>query len=480
MELEDAATAQRVVKNSIWLFLSETVSKLLALLLQIVAARYLGNKGFGIFSFAFSAAGILMIFADSGINIFLTRQIAREPDRLHDYLRNAMVLKGGLTLAVMAVLAAIPAVSSFDEETRLTLWAIGMGLLVNGYADLYISAFRAFEEMRSVSLLSMVQRGLFFLFGAAVLLAGYKTVPLAVSFLAVSAVALVLVRWRFGVVFARGRGAVDPERILEIFHKALPIGAVVLFSYIYFRIDTVMLYYLRGEAETGLYSAAFKLTEALLLMFDSVRSALFPLLSKTFGDRDGRFRGIWRESLRYLLILGIPLALGTAVLSGRLAALFYGFDFIKSGEALSVLGLTLPLLALNNLASFILVSANRTGAILKAAATGTAFNIALNFLFIPAWGSLGAAVSTCLTEILVFGLYYKTVVEVCGRAGIPSLLWRPAAAGGGMAAALWALSSLPLLPLAAAGAATYAGLLIALRTFAERDYKVMRGIFNRG
>ncbi len=150
MNKENIQTAQQVVKNSLWLFAAETLSKLLALATQVIAARYLGDKGFGVFSFAFSVTGILLIFADSGINTFLIREIASRRERLDCYLRNALILKAGLTCAVALVLAVIPLISSFDPETGQVVWAIGLGLLVTGYACVFLTVLRAFEKMKWV------------------------------------------------------------------------------------------------------------------------------------------------------------------------------------------------------------------------------------------------------------------------------------------------------------------------------------------
>ena len=55
---EKTSTAEKLVKNSAWLFLSEVLSKVTTLGIQIIAARYLGENGFGVFGFAFIATGI--------------------------------------------------------------------------------------------------------------------------------------------------------------------------------------------------------------------------------------------------------------------------------------------------------------------------------------------------------------------------------------------------------------------------------------
>jgi len=473
-------TKIRVVKNSVWLLTAEMVSKILALAIQIAAARYLGEKGFGIFAFAFAATGILMIFADTGINQLLTREIARRPGRIGDDMGNAFTLKGVLSLAALAVLFGFPLATAMDPATRLVVWSIGVALLVNGYADIYIAVFRAREQMSLVAVLMMVQRGLFFILGLAVLLMGYRVTVFALAFLAAAFINLALARQQMRMHYGLQPWEWEWQRVKEIFWSALPIGGVILFSYIYFRIDSVMLYYLRGESETGWYSAAFKLVEGVVLLIAAIRGALFPLLSRTYAENSARFQRIWREAARYLLLIGLPVAAGIALLAPRLTALFYGESYGPSGHALRLLALAIPFLCLSDIASCLLVSADRTQKIFRVVGAGAAFNIICNFLLIPRWGLAGAAAATCLTEIFVFGVYYKTISETFAPIGILSLVWRPAASAAGMALVLWACSSLPPAGLVLLGAAVYLGLLAALQTFNQHDMTILRGLLGRG
>lgn len=473
------STAHRVLRNSAWLFSAEVLSKVLALGIQIIAARYIGAQGFGIFSFAFSVTGILMIFGDCGVNIFLTREIARNHERMVEYMDNAFLLKGILTSAAVLVLAFIPYVSKLDNEARWVLWAIGLALVLNAYAGIYVAAFRAFEQMPLVSILNIAQRALFFAAGLIVLLLGYRTIALAVVFLAVAVGAFLASWWLYVSRMEKEGGRYQWNTIKKIFHDSLPIGGIILFSYIYFRIDAIMLYYMRGEAETGWYSAAFKLIEALVLLIASAQDALFPLLSKTFGEKNDRFRNIWKEVARYMLLLGLPMALGTALLAPRLAFLLYGASFETTGMVLQVMALAIPFLFLNNLANQVLVSADRAGDILKIVAIGSIINIALNLTLITGWGTLGAAWANVLTGIAVFALYYKNIGAVCGDIGFLSVIWRPLVSAMGMAFILRWFFSLPLVPLAVIGMIAYFGFLFVLRTFTDRDRFILSGLLHR-
>jgi O-antigen/teichoic acid export membrane protein len=96
-------------------------------------------------------------------------------------------------------------------------------------------------------------------------------------------------------------------------------------------------------------------------------------------------------------------------------------------------------------------------------AGGTALNIALNFLLIPAWGITGAAASTVAAEGLILVLAWLAVraMGVCFRS---SAILRPVLAAAVMGATLLALRTAENLALSVTvGAAVYAAALALLR-----------------
>ena len=145
---------------------------------------------------------------------------------------------------------------------------------------------------------------------------------------------------------------------------------------------------------------------------------------------------------------------------------------------LQILALGFPLLCLNDLASYLLLSQNKTRSVLRIAGSAVVFNVLLNLWLIPKWGMIGAAWTATLTQVLVFSAYYLKVGEICGKTGILKLLWRPAIASGAMALLLIGWDSLALIPAVLLGGVVYFTVLLTLRTFNEFDRLVFARISN--
>ena len=475
---EKTNTAERLVKNSAWLFLAEILSKLTALGIQIIAARYLGGEGFGVFGFAFIATGVVLDFIDNGLKVFLIRSISRSPDLMDDYLRSIFALKWFLSFASILIFIIAIVLFPLDYETLRVVAIIGVALVINGYTEMYLGVFRAFEQMPLVSKLMIFQRILFFGFGLLVLLTGYHVVELSVAFLVSSVVSFFLARMQLKRPRHGLKKGFDWILIRKIFNDSLPICGVVFFSYIYFCIDSILLFLMVGKSGTGWYFAAFKIIESLALLLASVRGALFPTLSRTsFHDGD-YFKRLWKEAAKYLIIIGLPISAGTAVLAPQLVDILYGPLYEITGLVLQIMVIPFFLLVLNEFIAYFLLSADKTGKVLNIVITGAIFNIVFNLLVIPKWGLIGAAVVAGLTEFLLFILFFQTINKYYGRTSFLPLIWKPALSAAGMAYFLTTVSW-PLFPAIFAGVGVYFVLLLLLRAFNEHDFQVLKIIFNR-
>jgi O-antigen/teichoic acid export membrane protein len=476
---EKTGKAEKLVKNSIWLFTAEGLSKIIALMTQVFAARFLGGEGYGIFSFAFAATGAFIVFIDTGLSTFLTREVSRHPEKTAAYLKNVFALKWKLSSLTCLILALAMSFASLEQESLFAAIAIGLALMIQGYAEMYLSVFRAFENMRLVSILMVAHRVLFFVLGLGVLLSGGDVVFFSSAFLTASVVILIIARRQMARQQGIDKTTHDRQLAGKIFKDSLPICALILFTYIYFRIDAVLVFFLLGKLETGWYSAAFKLVETLALLIASIRFGVFPVLSKTFKEGSDHYQKIWQETTRYLLLISIPVAVGMILLSQKILALLYGGAFETAGPVLQIMALGFPLLCLNDLASYLLLSQNKTRSVLRIAGFAAVFNVVLNIFLIQKWGMAGAAWATALTQGLVFLAYYKKVREICGQTGILTLLVRPVLASAMMAWLLIGWGTLPLIPAVLLGMAVYIIALIALRTFNDSDRRVFRRVFKR-
>ena len=229
---------------------------------------------------------------------------------------------------------------------------------------------------------------------------GLGLIGLAASFLIARilslSVAYLLVASQVGLI--RPAFDVTSWRALQL--KALPFGAFVVAFHLYSYVDTVMLWALRGDAETGSYSAAYRLYEGLSSAPQVLHTVLIPRLASHFvRDREAHAR-LARTALWVSVVLAVPVCAGSILLAEPLIGVFFGAGYAGAGPPLQTLGggfvFVFPLLVLRAVA----LSVDSGSRLLKTAAIACLANITMNLFLIPRYGAHGAAAATVAGEAL--------------------------------------------------------------------------------
>jgi O-antigen/teichoic acid export membrane protein len=281
-------------------------------------------------------------------------------------------------------------VSRSDIESSLTLWQRG-GMLVIGLAAL---AWR--PDVTALALAMLV--------------------PAAIT-LAVS----MTIAARFAPVPAGAAGDEAAGATAAVFRRdVLPIGAGILLSALYFRIDLFLVQRWSGGEAVAMYNAVFRLIEALRLFPAAVLAVTLPALCRATDAR-----ALWRVAAPLTAAAGVAAALLWAA-GGWLVPLVYGAPYAPAVSAFRILLLSLPLLALNLALTHQLVGWNGQRAYAAICAIALVVNLALNARLIPAWSIDGAAWATLGTELFLTAGCVFALASVRGRVG--AAVGAPAAA----------------------------------------------------
>ena len=402
------ALIKRARRNIFYKILSES-TRVLPALLFIYIARKMGDEDFGKLSFAYSFAGICFIVTDFGLSTILIRNVSRQKELTREYVGNILALKIVLSFICITVIGLFVLFTDYSTDIITLLVIFGGVMFFKALIDFYCAIFNAYERMDIEACLKGTNHILLFLSGIVVLSTGFGLVGLANVFLVVYLISSIIGFYLVCVCIKKIRICFDMKFWKYILRESLPLALTVVFTVIYFKIDVVMLSIIRGDnSEIGWYSAAMRLIELMGVVPALIVSALFPIVSGLHKESIDSLRKVYQTSFRYLIMIALPVAVGTLLLSGHLIYTIYGDEYVKTVPALKILSLALIFIFVNYILMNILVAVNRqmTNAIM--AGTCVFVNIALNVCLIPRYGYLGAGTATVITEIVLFilGLYY--------------------------------------------------------------------------
>ncbi|HZS02470.1 MAG TPA: polysaccharide biosynthesis C-terminal domain-containing protein, partial [Chloroflexota bacterium] len=309
---------------------------------------------------------------------------------------------------------------------------------------------------------------------------GYGFVGLAASALVVNLVTLGALLVLFHDQVGWPRLEFGPAASLELARESYPFMLNDLLASLFFRLDSLLLRPLAGNAALGWYNAAYRVPDGLNVIPANFTLALFPLLARRGQDDPAALARVYRRALKVLLVLALPLATGIALLAEPLVYLVAGPAYVpESVWVLRVLIWFLPFSFVNGVTQYVLIAVDRQRFLTVAFALATAFNLVANLVLIPTFSYLGAALVTVLSEVVLLGPFWWAVVRHLPPVSLLAVAWRPALAALGMGLVVAPLAAWSWLASIPVGAAAYFGLLLLLGTFDADDRALLHRLRGR-
>jgi O-antigen/teichoic acid export membrane protein len=459
---------RRVAQNVAALMTGRIASTAIQFAAFGVIAQYLGPGNLGVYAFAVALATLFRVVPNFGFAPIVARDIAQDPGRERELIPNVVYMRLTFGLGAYGALAAFVYLVGYSDAYREAALIAGTLLFL-----LPIDSLATVLQVRLKQgwvALSENLKAVVFLAGAIALAQAEASVfaflwlYVATSVLNALVVVVVAMRW------AELSWALRTHLWKGVLAAAAPLALATLFIQLYARIDLVILAALKPAEDVGQYGAAYKFLEAALLVPSLLTGTLLPVFASSFqAGRDVLDRR-YRRSVHLIAVAALPVAVGGAMIAWRVLPALPGFGkFDGGGVALSILCPAAGLAFVAFIVQGALISGHLQNRVLRIAAAGAVFNVALNLVLVVRYSYVGAAVATSLTELLVLVWSLREARVRLGVTWPIDRLARVALATVVMAVVLVPGYALPAFAQAALGVAAYVVALAALRGLTRRD-----------
>jgi O-antigen/teichoic acid export membrane protein len=391
--------AGAVAVSAIAQLLGKGVHLALNIVASIALIRYMQPDGYGAYVFVFSFAALFGLLSDFGLAKVAVRDMSREPRSAGVVLGTAVA--GRLLLAAISFVGAQIALVLLGVPTDLRIAVAIVSLLFVTEAVLSVTAvFQVRLAMQYEALVMIVIQAVDTALILALIAAGA-----GLHWIVAAPVASGVVGVVFAYTIARrrfhARLTVDFSRLPRLLVEAAPVGLTLVLAVMYLRIDSVLLGLLATPQDVGLYGAAFKPVEYLLLASAVVINTLFPLLARWYRRDAERFAALYWRGTDVLLALALPIPILLLAFAEPIVATFYAPSFLPAALPLRLLGIAVVLMILSAWQGFALLSAGRQRVTVAYDIVGLVLNLVLNFALIPSYGFVGAAIAALITAVFV-------------------------------------------------------------------------------
>ena len=391
---------RRYFANTSWMFAEQMLRMIAGLLVGIWVARYLGPEQFGVFSYAIAFASLFSSIAKLGLDGIVVRDLVREPEQRDSYLGTAFWLKLGGALIMLGAVALATQFTSSDRLTNLYILIIASGAIfqsfnvVNFYFQSQVlSKFVSICKMTQLLISSLLK--LYFIFTGADLI--WFVLVTLVDQLTLALSLYFAYRYQKLGGFYRYFDVTLAKQLLKDSWPLIFSGLVVM---IYMRIDQIMIKEMLGEREVGLFSAAVRLSEVWYFIPMIITASLFPSIVNAKKRSEELYYTRLQRLYTIMVWLAIAIALPMTFLSDWLVTLLYGEAYREAGQVLMVHIWAGVFVFLGVASGSWLISENLQWIAFYRTFSGAIINIILNFVLIPIYGLIGAAIATVIAQTM--------------------------------------------------------------------------------
>jgi O-antigen/teichoic acid export membrane protein len=417
---------RRLAQNISWL-LADRIARLVGgLLVGFWVARYLGPTAFGSYNYALALALIVGAVATLGLDNIVVRDLVRAPDEAPTTLGSAALLRLGSGTLAVAVAVCAAALLRPNDPTAIALTALislASPLQALSTIDLW---FQSRVRARDVVLARNAAFLAATLLKVALILSGAPLIAFGWAFAAEAALGGIAVAG----AYRRGGGAITAWRATRPRARALladswPLIFSSLLVTLYLRIDQVMIGQMVGDAELGVYSVAVRIAEVFPMLPVAIITSAFPAVVAAHDVDEALFYDRLRRLYALVAALGYVAALGVTLCAPWMITILAGPGYGAAAPMLVVLTWASIFSGIGVARSTYLNASNLARLHTATVALGCLTNIGLNWLLIPRFGGLGAAIASLVAYWLAGhgSCYLLPELRPTGRMITRALIW---------------------------------------------------------
>ncbi len=396
-----------IAKNTSYLTLALIIQKIISFSYFIILARFLGLEALGQYYTAISFTTIFAIFIDLGFANALTREVAKDQNRASEWLRTVLAMK--LMLAAGTIILALVVASFAYNPALLVLIAVSaISMVLDSFTSTFFAVVRGFHNLKFESIASVIFQLIVLLAGYLVMKAGWPLAALLSTLVLAS-----LFNFIFSATVVKKHLALsirpswNSERAKQIFNISWPFALYNVFQRLFTYLDSLLLGFIAGYGQVGLYQIAFKLIFALQFLPMAFTASLYPAMSAYWLSNREQLRTSFERAINYLLIVALPIIFGIFALADKIVPLFKAGPDAVWPLRISIIALFF--IFLNFPVGSLLNACDRQKRNTANMAVVTVISVILNLIFIPRWQALGASMTVLISNALMFILGLQSI-----------------------------------------------------------------------
>lgn len=400
-----------VFKNAGWIIGCKIVQSLINLVIGIITARYLGPSNYGVINYVASVVAFALPIMQLGLNQTLVKEFVKSPNKEGEILGTALTINIISSIFCMVGSVAFVSIANAGEKETIIVCILYSLTLLFQATEMTQYWFQSKLLSKYPSIASLV---------AYVVVAVYKVFLLitkkgivwfafsnVIDYFLISVI-LIIIYKKVGNQSLRFDKSIAKEILSRSKYYIIPSLMVRIFQHT----DRIMIKFMCGEAETGLYSAAITCIGISSFVFAAIIDTGRPVILEAKEKSHEQYERKVTQLYSIITCMSLMQSVLMAILAKPIVMLLYGSEYSRSAVILAVAVWYVTFSYYGSVRNIWILAEGKQRYLTWINLSGAIANVVLNFFLIHVWGAIGAAVASLVTQFftnVIIGFIFKPI-----------------------------------------------------------------------
>ena len=387
----------KVIKNASWIIASRIVQALLALVISMLTARYLGPSNYGIINYAASIVAFVMPLMHLGVNSVLVQELVRNPDDEGRIIGTATAMTFLSSLLCIGGTVAFAAIANPGETETIVVCALYSILLIFQSLDMVRYWFQSKYLSKYTSIISLAAYTVVSIYKIYLLATGKSIYWFVVSNALEYAIISIC-----SIYLYKQKGTQKLGFSKTIGRRLLSTGKYYIISElmvtVFVQTDRIMLKGMLNSEATGFYSAAVTCATITQFVFAAILDSSRPAILESKKKSEEAFERNMKRLYSIVIYFSLAQSLAISLFAPLIIHILYGNSYAPASTALRIVVWYTTFSYLGAARNIWILAEGQQKHLLSVNMLGALANVVVNFMLIPVLGISGAAIASLVTQ----------------------------------------------------------------------------------
>lgn len=386
------------IKNAIWLIGGRILQMLISLIVGILTARYLGPDNYGLINYGLAYVTFFTSLCTLGINSIIIKNFVDFPEEQGETIGTTLALRIiSSILSNFIIIAVVAIIDHGENETILVTFLCSISLIFQSF-DTLNYWFQSKYQSKVTSIATLT---------AYIVVSCYRIFLLINNssvywFALASTVDYLFIALFLYIVYKHNNGpklSCSLKKARQLLQKSYHYILSGMMVAIYGQTDKLMLMQMLGQTEVGYYSVATTICNMWVFILSAIIDSMYPTIMNLYDKNKKEFERKNKQLYMIIFYVSVGVSIFFTVFGNNIVQILYGKDFILAVQPLKIITWYTAFSYLGVARNAWIVCENKQKYLKYIYLSAVLINVILNLIFIPLFGTTGAALGSLITQI---------------------------------------------------------------------------------